>query len=175
MGYAPPYYVRLRIYARQVNYFYRKLRDLPPVYDNCPVRCLAPEADRANGCPDCDFTVFYNRFRANYHRIVEKEFVRELTERGYGPEEAKAIVKQDAETSWTFENLAADYRSLSETEAIAGTETEEAPGGIDPTWDVRTRAAIDIIREERYKVRREVAHADKEKRDAEARAKGRLK
>lgn len=170
MGYAPPYFNRLRIYARQINYFYRKLRGLAPVYDNCPVRCLAPEADRVNGCPNCDFTIFYNQFKANYNRIVEKDLKAALIERGVDPEAATRIAKEDAATKWTFENLAEDYRALSEIEARAGTETEDAPGGIDPTWNVRIYAAIGIIREERYKVRREVNYEQEQEREAKDRA-----
>lgn len=170
MGYAPPYYLRLRIYAKQVNYFYRKLRALPPVYDNCPVRCLAPEADRVNGCPDCSFQVYYRTLRDNYNRIVEKEIRRSLIEGGLPEADATRIAKDETLSQWSFENVQDDYRGLSEIEAVAGTETAEAPGGIDPTWSVRVRTAIDIIREERYKIRREIEYEDKQKLDAERRA-----
>lgn len=175
MGYAPPYYLRLRIYARQVNYFYRKLRLLPPVYDNCPVRCLAPEADRPNGCPDCDFTIAFNKFKTNYSRILKKELARELIEIGVEPDEAKERAERKAEGGWTFEELQEDYRTLSELEAIAGTETEDSPGGLDPNWNIRTRTAIDIIRDERYKVRREVRYEKEQEDAAKARAKAKAR
>lgn len=168
MGYAPPYYLRLRIYARQVNYFYRKLRALPPVYDNCPVRCLAPEADRANGCPDCDFTVFYKTFRKNYERIVTKDVRKSLIDQGVKFEDADAYATEEAHKTWSFETIAEDYRSLSELESFAGTETADAPGGYDRDWNIRVRTGIDIIREERYKVRREFSY--KAEQEALARA-----
>lgn len=172
MGYAPPYYLRLRIYARQINYFYRKLRGLAPVYDNCPVRCLAPEADKVNGCPDCDFQVFYKTFQGNYERIVTKDIRNNLIERGVKFEDADAYAKEEAHKTWSFYDIAQDYRSLSELESFAGTETEDAPGGYDKEWNIRTRTGIDIIREERYKVRREFQYKAEQERLAAARARG---
>lgn len=173
MGNAPPYFLRLRIYAKQINYFYRKLRALPPVYDNCPIRCIAPEADRQNGCPDCDFTIFYKKFKSNYYRIVEKEITRDLIEAGVEREKAIELAKEDTEATWTFENLRDDYRVLSELEARAGVETEDTPGGYSPDWNIRVKFGIDVIREERYKVRREIEYEHKENAQAKARAKRR--
>lgn len=173
MGYAPPYYLRLRIYARQVNYFYRKLRGLAPVYDSCPVRCLAPEADRPNGCPDCDFTIAYNAMRKNYARIVEKDVRRGLLERGVDVDKATRLAKESIDSEWSYREIEADYRSLSELEAMAGVETSERPGRYDPTWNIRTRTAIDIIREERYNVRREKEYEAKLEAEARERARRR--
>lgn len=175
MGIAPPYFLRLRIYAKQINYFYRKLRALPPVYDRCPVRCIAPEADRLNGCPDCDFTIFYRKLKDNYYRLLKKDLTADLMERGVELEKATQLAETQANQFWTFENLQADYRSLSEIEALAGTETAERPGGLDPSWNIRTRTAIDIIREERYIVRREVEYEERQTTAAADRAKAKTK
>jgi hypothetical protein len=173
LGYPPPYYLRLRIYARQIDYFYRHLRELDPVYVTCPARCLAPEADRKKGCPDCEYTIRYQRFKGNYHKLVAKEIKRDLIEfNGVDPKEAEAIAKDRVSAVWTFESMAEDYRAFSELEALAGTETGDRPGGHDPNWNVRTKTAIGIIREERYFVRREVAHRREQERLAKARAEG---
>jgi hypothetical protein len=170
LGYTPPYYLRLRIYARQIDYFYRKLRALPPVYENCPVRCLAPEADRANDCPDCDYQVFKKALRENYYRSLSKEIARELIERGVDPGDARKYAEDNVDTDWSFELIREDYGSLCEIEALAGTETEDRPGAYDPAWSVRIKTGIGVIREERYKVRREVRYNKEQDDKARARA-----
>ncbi len=174
LGYPPPYYLRLRIYARQVDYFYRNLRELDPVYDTCPVRCLAPEADRANGCPDCEYTNHKTRFKKQYRKLVAKEVKRDLIELGgLDPVEAGQIAEDRVFKPWTFDNIAEDYRAYCDIEAIAGTETEDRPGVIDPTWNVRTKTAISLIREERYLVRRETKHRKDKEAEAKRRAEAR--
>lgn len=168
MGNAPPYYLRLRIYARQIDYFYRHLREQDPVYEHCPGRCLAPEADRENGCPDCEYKIRLNTAKGNYSRILEKELTRLYKEAGITDPEKYA--KLDAESGLQWEHLARDYAALCELERKAGTETADSPGGIDPSWNIRIDTGIAIIREERYKVRREVRHRDKQEADAKAAA-----
>ncbi len=168
LGNSPPYYLRLRIFAKQAAYFYHKLRLLEPVYDSCPVRCLAPHKDKANGCPDCSYTVYYKDFRAKYYKLLS-DLTEALELSGFDKEKAKLEGGKLALLDWRFEDLEEDYRILSELEAQTGTETELAPGGYNPAWSVRTSLAISIIREERYKVRREVAHQAEEDAKAEAR------
>lgn len=88
--------------------------------------------------------------------------------------EALRLAKEEAKERWPFDTIAEDYRALSELESYAGTETEDRPGGYDPNWDIRTKTAIDLIREERYNVRREVRHRKKLEDEARERAKGKL-
>ena len=170
LGNSPPYYLRLRIFAKLTAYFYAKLRDLPPVYDNCPVKCLAPQADKANNCPDCDYTIFYEQFRANYYKLLTKEFRQKLEESDFSPEKAHRVAEELAGEDWSFEDMANDYRILSGIESLAGAETEISPGASNPDWNVRTDLAIQIIREERYKARRDLDFQKDEKRKAEAKA-----
>lgn len=172
LGESPPYYLRLRVYARQVNYHYRRMRDKPPVYDTCPVRCLAPEADRVNGCPNCEYSLSKKTLKDNYHKLVEKRIVENLIELGVDPGKAKDAARENASAVWTFEDIEADYQTLSELEQYAGVETPDAPGKHDPGWTVKTAIGIGIVREERYLVRREFKYrADKED-EAKRRAAG---
>lgn len=154
MGQPAPYFARFRTYAKHASYFHDRIRKLDPVYDNCPALCLAPEADKRNGCPDCDYTLAYNALRANYHKEVEKRFKEAGID--YSPDDDE----------YGFFLIQRHYRIAAHAEEVAGTESEDAPGGVNPQWTVRMAAAIAIIREERYKVRREKAH----EREAELRA-----
>jgi hypothetical protein len=171
LGNSPPYYLRLRIYAKQVSYFYHKLRQLDPVYDSCPVRCLAPHRDKQNGCPDCSYTVYYNALRANYYKHLTKDLAEALQASGFDKEKALREGGKLARLDWSFEDIETDYRILSELESQAGTETELVSGGFNPLWSIRVYHAISIIREERYRVRREINHKEKEDAIAAARAK----
>lgn len=92
---------------------------------------------------------------------------------GFEKEKAKVEGEKLSRNDWTFEEMQTDYRILSELEAKAGVETETAPGGYNPLWNIRTDLAIAIIREERYKVRREIAHEQKKEQEAEERRKAR--
>lgn len=125
------------------------------------MRCIAPEKDKANNCPTCDYTISFNFFRKNYYKILTKE----LAEQGENYQSDKDF--------WSFETLLEDYRTLSELEEVAGIDTEEKAGGFNPRWNVRASTAIRIIREERQKIRREDAYkreqaAEDERRERES-------
>lgn len=171
MGNAPPYFLRLRIFANKIGYFYQKLRSFPPVYDSCPVRCLAKEADRENGCPDCNYTVAFQSLKKYYHKALEGEILTELEGRGLHqaliPFFLEAELKQ-----FSFDEIYNDYLALCSIEELVGTETGDRPGGVNPKWSVRTAAGIRIIREERYKIRREESFKLDEERKARERARG---
>lgn len=108
----------------------------------------------------------FDKFKKDYYRILTKDLTELLEYAGFKPEQAKEEATKLSKLDWTFEEMLADYRALANLEAIAGAETETNAGGFNPNWTVRTELGIAIIREERYKVRREL---DK-RRDEEIRA-----
>jgi hypothetical protein len=93
-----------------------------------------------------------------------------LIERGVDPGDARKYAEDNVDTDWSFELIREDYGSLCEIEALAGTETEDRPGAYDPAWSVRIKTGIGVIREERYKVRREVRYNKEQDDKARARA-----
>lgn len=171
VGFAKPYFTRLRIFAKSISYHYARLRELNPIYDNCPVRCVAPERDKKNGCPECDYTNAYKLFRKNYFKLLGEELTKEYRERGDIPEKyiPKLVVKT-LNNPYSFESLYYDYRSLSEAEAKVGVETDSSPGGIGKDWNIRIFTGVNIIREERYKHRRQIQWDADKKREAEERS-----
>lgn len=98
---------------------------------------------------------------------MKKEFIERFLESGFNSEEAEKEAQKLSALDYTFEEIGKDYRTLCEIETFAGAETETSPGGHNPQWTVRTELGIAIIREERYKVRRAIAHKREEERKAE--------
>lgn len=99
-----------------------------------------------------------------------------MTERGVEGTEATRIAEELADHQWSMEDIESDYYALSEIESRAGTQTADDPGKVDPTWNDRVKFGIELIREERYKVRRETEYEAKQdakaKELARARARG---
>lgn len=98
-----------------------------------------------------------------------------MIDAGVAETEAKRIGEEEAKTGATFESIEEDYRVLAELEALAGIETADVAGKHSEAWNIRTATGIGIIREERYKLRREADYEAEQKRKAEAanRPKGR--
>lgn len=120
------------------------------VYGYCFTgRCLAPEADRPNGCPQCPVTLAFYHFRDSYAAILRRDTLRDITEEGVGGAEAEAELERRLSQGVQFGDL------LDTIAAALELERAVAEDIINPRWNVRTAEIIKIIRQERAAVRRE--------------------
>lgn len=153
--------------ARQIAKYHLRLRELPPVYDSCPTRCIAPNRDPANGCPECEVTNAYREFEKAYLRQLEFDLRQGLEREGGRSSKAIGLIvaNQLQDTRYPFELIVEYIGELLELESMSGGEEAH-----NPDWNVRTAKAIRILRTERAKVRREHLYDATEAAKAEARA-----
>jgi hypothetical protein len=154
---------RARILTRQLFYHQNRLEELPGIYDYCQSgRCLAPEADRPNGCPDCPVSRSWERLERNFTTIIRRDILRDLTEEGIGGKAAEEA--QDARASAGIQ-----FRDLVTSISVALEMESQAPGedSVNPDWTIRTAELVKIIRQERLAVRREERRKAAERREAE--------
>jgi hypothetical protein len=155
--------------SREAGFFYYRLNKLDPIYDDCPAICRAPHADRANGCPDCEYTNALTFFRKEYNKALRDELRRNIRQSVTGntlPEEyITKEVEREIREGLSFEDVYRDYRELLGLEDEVGVETADTEGGTNPLWLVRTSYAIGIIRNERRKVRRIIRQREDRERE----------
>jgi hypothetical protein len=121
--------------ARTIEHTYA-LEELDSSYDNCGTGfCDRPDADVARGCPDCLVTTLLAELRDD----CLQQFDDVAAAREHRPSD---------KWPWTFERLQQDVAIISNADASVGNK------GHSPSWTVRTRSLVSILRDERYKAER---------------------
>lgn len=142
-----------------------RLEEESSVYGYCfSGRCLAPEADRPRGCPQCPVTQAFNELRAAYARILRSDTLREITEEGKGGAEAESELERRLAAGLGFGDVLDSISIALELERMVGEDE------ISPKWSLRTAEVIKVIRQERSAVRREETGRTRREREDERRA-----
>jgi hypothetical protein len=148
--------------TRQLFYHQNRLDDLPPVYDYClSNRCLAPEADRPNNCPDCPVNLSWDKLERDYKTIIRRDTLRDLTEEGVGGAEAEIELDSRLGAGAQFQELINSISVALEMEGYVAEDT------YSPKWNIRTTEVVKIIRQERASIRREERYKARMAREAE--------
>lgn len=116
------------------NHGLDKLAEDDPRFADCPLYCSQPFADRPRGCPDCTVT----QMARELDEELDEEFQLAAERMGHNA---------GHKFPWSHKRIRADLAAVSSLDAVIG------GSGISPSWTVRQRLLVGILREERAKFR----------------------